>query len=190
MSDERWGGSALGLCTRCSTVDPQARHGHKTAARSFDGYKAHIGIDPDSEIITATTVTPGNAGDASAAEDLITDLTASEHNRDARAEGTHDTLRQTGSSRAAITRPGGAGDIKRGTMDDHGEPLEAGHDFVVKPVPPGVLRLPSLGPHLNAVPEPATPHEFPEITSIWQVLPASIPTQIRIMVQAPQPKHA
>ena len=57
-----------------STVDPQARHGHKTAARGFDGYKGHVGLDPDSEIITATTVTAGNAGDASAAKDLITDL--------------------------------------------------------------------------------------------------------------------
>ncbi len=58
-----------------STVDPQARHGHKTAARGFDGYKGHVGVDPDTEIITATTVTAGNAGDASAADDLITDLT-------------------------------------------------------------------------------------------------------------------
>ncbi|MCA1681804.1 MAG: transposase, partial [Actinobacteria bacterium] len=58
-----------------STVDPAARHGHKTAARGFDGYKGHVGIDPDSEIITATTVTPGNAGDGDAAPDLITDLT-------------------------------------------------------------------------------------------------------------------
>jgi hypothetical protein len=57
-----------------STVDPQARHGHKTAARGFDGYKGHVGIDPDSEIITATTVSAGNAGDASVAEDLIADL--------------------------------------------------------------------------------------------------------------------
>ncbi len=57
-----------------STVDPQARHGHKTAARGFDGYKGHLGIDPDSEIITATTVSAGNAGDASVAEDLIADL--------------------------------------------------------------------------------------------------------------------
>ena len=57
-----------------STVDPQTRHGHKTAARGFDGYKGHVGIDPDTEIITATTVTAGNAGDASVAEDLITDL--------------------------------------------------------------------------------------------------------------------
>ncbi|MCA1671088.1 MAG: transposase [Actinobacteria bacterium] len=58
-----------------STVDPQARHGHKTAARGFDGYKGHVGVDPDSEIITATTVTPGNTGDGDAAPDLITDLT-------------------------------------------------------------------------------------------------------------------
>src|SRR5947209_17218743 len=57
-----------------STVDPDARHGHKTAARGFDGYKGHAATDPDSEIITATTVTPGNVGDAAAAEDLITDL--------------------------------------------------------------------------------------------------------------------
>ena len=57
-----------------STVDPDARHGHKTASRGFDGYKGHAAVDPDSEIITATTVTPGNTGDAAAAEDLITDL--------------------------------------------------------------------------------------------------------------------
>ncbi|MEJ7801112.1 MAG: transposase [Ilumatobacter sp.] len=57
-----------------STVDPDARHGHKTAARGFDGYKGHIAEDPDSEIITNTTVTPGNAGDASVAEDLIADV--------------------------------------------------------------------------------------------------------------------
>ena len=59
-----------------STVDPEARHGHKTAARGFDGYKGHAAMDPDTEIITATTVTPGNAGDASVAEDLVADLLA------------------------------------------------------------------------------------------------------------------
>jgi hypothetical protein len=57
-----------------STVDPDTRHGHKTSARGFDGYKGHAALDPDSEIITATTVTPGNLGDAAVAEDLITDL--------------------------------------------------------------------------------------------------------------------
>ena len=57
-----------------STVDPDTRHGHKSSARGFDGYKGHAAVDPDSEIITATTVTPGNASDASVAEDLIADL--------------------------------------------------------------------------------------------------------------------
>jgi hypothetical protein len=46
-----------------STVDPAARHGHKTAARGFDGDKGHAAVDPDSELITATKATPGNAGD-------------------------------------------------------------------------------------------------------------------------------
>src|ERR671913_1558093 len=58
-----------------STVDPDTRHGHKTAARGFDGYKGPGAVDPDSEIITATAVTPGNTGDAAVADDLITDLT-------------------------------------------------------------------------------------------------------------------
>lgn len=57
-----------------STVDPQARHGHKTSARGFDGYKGHAAVDPESEIVTDTIVTPGNAGDGSVAKDLIDDL--------------------------------------------------------------------------------------------------------------------
>lgn len=57
-----------------STVDPGARHGHKTSARGFDGYKGHVAVDPDSEIITATGVTPGNSGDAEAAENLLADV--------------------------------------------------------------------------------------------------------------------
>ena len=59
-----------------STVDPTARHGHKTSARGYDGHKGHVATDPDSEIITATKVTPANAGDASVASELIEDLIA------------------------------------------------------------------------------------------------------------------
>jgi hypothetical protein len=62
-----------------STVDPQARHGHKTNHRGFDGYKGHLAIDPDSEVITATAVTPGNTGDAEPAPDLIADLLPGGH---------------------------------------------------------------------------------------------------------------
>ena len=60
-----------------STVDPEARHGHKTASRGFDGYKGHIAVDAESEIITATEVTAGNVGDASAAEVLLADVLTS-----------------------------------------------------------------------------------------------------------------
>src|SRR6266704_669505 len=58
-----------------STVDPDARHGHKTAARGFDGYKGHVSADPDSELIVKTKVTAGNVGDAAAADQLLTELT-------------------------------------------------------------------------------------------------------------------
>jgi len=56
-----------------STVDPDARHGHKTAARGFDGYKGHVAVDPDSEVIVATTVSAGNVGDAQAVQELLAD---------------------------------------------------------------------------------------------------------------------
>ena len=58
-----------------STVDPEARHGHKTNHRGFDGYKGHLAVDPDSEVITATAVTAGNTGDVEPVADLIADLT-------------------------------------------------------------------------------------------------------------------
>jgi hypothetical protein len=70
-----------------STVDPDARHGHKTAARGFDGYKGHVAIDPDSELIVATAVTAGNVGDAAAAEALLAqDLPADKAERSAEKE--------------------------------------------------------------------------------------------------------
>src|SRR6266542_67771 len=57
-----------------STVDPQARHGHKTQARGFDGYKGHVSIDPDSEIIVSTAVTAGNVGDSQVAAELLSEM--------------------------------------------------------------------------------------------------------------------
>ncbi len=54
-----------------STVDPQARHGHKSQNRRFDGYKTHLSVDPDSELIAAATATPGNTADRDAVEDLL-----------------------------------------------------------------------------------------------------------------------
>jgi hypothetical protein len=88
-----------------STVDPEARHGHKTSARGFDGYKGHSAIDPNSEIITATKVTPGNAGDGSVAADLIEDLLSDD-------EGGEETAPVEGTDGAE--RPGVYGDSAYG----------------------------------------------------------------------------
>ena len=62
-----------------STIDPDARHGHKTSARGFDGYKGHALVDPDSELIVATTATAGNVGDAAAAPELLAELVDQVH---------------------------------------------------------------------------------------------------------------
>ena len=70
-----------------STVDPEARHGHKTASRGFDGYKGHVSIDPDSEIIVGTEVTAGNEADGAAAAPLLDEaLQSAKTSKDGAAE--------------------------------------------------------------------------------------------------------
>lgn len=54
-----------------STVDPETRHAHKTRRAYRDGYKAHVAAEPDTGLITACDIGPGNAGDAEAAPDLL-----------------------------------------------------------------------------------------------------------------------
>ena len=54
-----------------STVDVEARHGHKSRARTFDGYKTHLGIDPDDELITAVAVTAANTPDRHVIDELL-----------------------------------------------------------------------------------------------------------------------
>jgi DDE family transposase len=54
-----------------STVDTQARHGHKSRHRRFDGYKAHLSVDPDSELTGEVAGTAANAPDRDAAVELL-----------------------------------------------------------------------------------------------------------------------
>ena len=56
-----------------STVDPEMRHGRKSASTRFDGYKGHVAVEPESELITEVTVTPGNCYDGEAVETLVDD---------------------------------------------------------------------------------------------------------------------
>jgi len=55
-----------------SVHDPESRHVHKTNHNYRDGFKAHLGVEPDSGLITACELTAGNVGDAQAAPGLLT----------------------------------------------------------------------------------------------------------------------
>ncbi|KWX60022.1 IS1182 family transposase, partial [Mycobacterium sp. NAZ190054] len=46
-----------------STVDPEARHAHKTVHRRQDGFKAHIAVEPDTGIITDCALTKASGSD-------------------------------------------------------------------------------------------------------------------------------
>jgi len=46
-----------------SVHDPDMRHGHKSASKRFNGFKAQVAVDTDSQLITAVAVLPGNAPD-------------------------------------------------------------------------------------------------------------------------------
>jgi hypothetical protein len=58
-----------------STVDVQARHGHKSRARTFDGYKTHLSVDPDEELITNVAVTAANTADREVIDELLDEPT-------------------------------------------------------------------------------------------------------------------
>jgi transposase len=61
-----------------STVDPEARHGHKSVAVRKDGFKAHLAIEPDTGIVTAAAVTPANAPDGPTGVALMADESPTE----------------------------------------------------------------------------------------------------------------
>lgn len=54
-----------------SVHDPEMRHGRKSKAKRFDGHKAAIAVDPDSQLITAAAVLAGNAPDNEKALELV-----------------------------------------------------------------------------------------------------------------------
>ncbi|WP_104172705.1 IS1182 family transposase [Arthrobacter sp. Y81] len=51
-----------------STVDPDARHAHKSREDRRDGYKAHIVIEPDTGLVTAAAITKAAGEGATDAE--------------------------------------------------------------------------------------------------------------------------
>ncbi|MGB8384011.1 MAG: transposase, partial [Dermatophilaceae bacterium] len=108
-----------------STVDPEARHGHKTSARGFDGYKGHLAIDPDSEVITATAATPGNTGDAEAAADLLAaDLPTTTADEDAAAADSENASEAAAGDHAEQAEAGAAATAREETTGAEEERLD------------------------------------------------------------------
>jgi hypothetical protein len=57
-----------------STVDPDARHAHKTVHRRQDGFKAHVAVEPDTGIVTDCALSKASgagSGDAAIGIDLL-----------------------------------------------------------------------------------------------------------------------
>jgi hypothetical protein len=54
-----------------SVHDPEMRHGRKSATKRFDGHKAAVAADTDSQLITAVDVLAGNAPDSEDAVALV-----------------------------------------------------------------------------------------------------------------------
>jgi Transposase domain (DUF772)/Transposase DDE domain len=89
-----------------STVDPEARHGHKTTAHGFDGYKAHVAVDPDSEVISAAEVSSAATGDAAVAPRLLEDLVQGQGEPAAQAVVYGDSAYGTGAHLAWLDQQG------------------------------------------------------------------------------------
>jgi hypothetical protein len=57
-----------------SIEDPDMRHGRKTKSKLFNGYKRHIGVDLDTSLILACTLTPANQPESLGAIPLKEDI--------------------------------------------------------------------------------------------------------------------
>src|SRR5713101_847059 len=54
-----------------SVHDPEMRHGRKSSSHRFNGHKAQVAVDTDSQLITAVDVLAGNAADAEHALEVV-----------------------------------------------------------------------------------------------------------------------
>lgn len=62
-----------------STTDTESRHGRKSASHRFNGHKAAVAVDVDSQLITAVDVVAGNIHDSATAQDLVQQTETNTH---------------------------------------------------------------------------------------------------------------
>jgi IS5 family transposase len=88
-----------------STVDPDARHMHKSRSSYRDGYKAHLAVEPETGLVCAAALTPANAADGPTGVGLLAGEPAG-------LEVLGDAAYGGGETRAALTAAGHAQTIK------------------------------------------------------------------------------
>jgi transposase-like protein DUF772/DDE family transposase len=90
-----------------SAHDPEMRHGRKTNAWRFTGYKLHVATATKMPLLTAITISPGNEHDGHHAAGLVEQQPAKR--RPVRVIGGHRLRQRRGPRTARATRDPGAG---------------------------------------------------------------------------------
>lgn len=94
-----------------STVDPDARHAHKSVHRRTDGFTAHVVVEPDTGLITATALTAA-AGATNSEATIGLGLLAGDNTITGPAQVLADSAYGTGEALAALQRAGHTAVIK------------------------------------------------------------------------------
>jgi IS5 family transposase len=94
-----------------STVDPEARHAHKTVSRRQDGFKAHVAVEPETGLVTDCALTKASGADS---HEAVVGLGLIE-NEPTPVEVLADSAYGTGEARAELA--------------------DAGHVAIIKPIP-------------------------------------------------------
>jgi Transposase DDE domain/Transposase domain (DUF772) len=94
-----------------STVDPDARHAHKTVHRRVDGFTAHVVVEPDTGLVTATALTAA-AGVANSEATIGLELLAADDSITAPVQVLADSAYGTGDTLAALQAAGHTAVIK------------------------------------------------------------------------------
>jgi transposase len=92
-----------------STVDPAARHVHKTVHHRQDGFKAHVAIEPDTGLFTAGELTKATGDDN---HEAVVGLALLDDDEPTEFEVLGDSAYGTGDARAALAAAGHTALIK------------------------------------------------------------------------------
>jgi transposase len=134
-----------------STVDPDARHGHRSRQDRYDGYKLHLLVDADSDLLTAGEATRATTHDGEVLPRLLdADPVAIAEVMGDTHYGSAATRTQLGAQGIELVAPAPAASRPAGGLfskDDFSIDLEAG----TVTCPAGhVARIPTIGPRGRA----------------------------------------